>query len=95
MTDKDEDKGFTDYVVADSVWGRVMQIVQEAMLTGIDCVDLLREMRLRVCNKDPNVLVMTQGYVQHVIESHKKLEEEMERRMAEHKAKLIIDPNHN
>lgn len=31
---------------ADSIWHRVVQIVQEAMLTGVDCSDLLRQIRV-------------------------------------------------
>jgi hypothetical protein len=71
----------------------VVQIIQEAMLLGVDCVDLLREIRLCHCTNDSNVLVLTDAYVQHVAEMHKKLLEDLEKKKAERAPKLVIDPN--
>lgn len=58
---------------ADSVWHRVVQIVQEAMLTGVDCGDLLRQVRVVPDETDPHVLVLSSEYERQVKEMHEKL----------------------
>lgn len=58
---------------ADSVWHRVVQIVQEAMLTGVDCADLLRQVRVVPDASDPNVLVLSAEYQKQVKEMHDKM----------------------
>ncbi len=58
---------------ADSVWHRVVQIVQEAMLTGVDCGDLLRQVRVIPDDTDPHVLVLSADYERQVKEMHDKL----------------------
>lgn len=89
MEEKNEQE---QLVVSDTVWGRVVQIVQEAMLTGVDCADLLREIRLRHCDTRNDTLVMTDAYVEHVKKSHEKLLAQAEELKAKRQAKLIIDP---
>lgn len=58
---------------ADSVWHRVVQIVQEAMLTGVDCADLLRQVRVVQDDVDPDVLVLSPGYQKQVKSMHDKM----------------------
>lgn len=58
---------------ADSVWHRVVQIVQEAMLTGVDCADLLRQVRVVPDSSDPHVLVLSSDYQKQVKEMHEKM----------------------
>jgi hypothetical protein len=65
-----------DLAFADAVWHRVIQIVQEAMLSGVDCADILRQVRVEVSNVDPNVLVLTPAYLQQVKEMHQKMVQE-------------------
>jgi len=59
------------YKLCDTVLARVMQIVQEAMLTGTDCVDLMRVMELQEGNN--GTLVLTDGYKQLVKKEHDDL----------------------
>jgi len=80
-------------VISDKVWARVVQIVQEAMLLGVDCADLLREIRVCHCHTDDKVLVLTDAYVKHVTEMHEKLLKDLEEKKAAKQAKLVIDPN--
>lgn len=58
---------------ADSVWHRVVQIVQEAMLTGVDCADLLRQVRVVTDPSDPSVLVLSTSYQRQIKEMHTKM----------------------
>jgi hypothetical protein len=58
---------------ADSVWHRVVQIVQEAMLTGVDCSDLLRQVRVVPDETDDHVLVLSSDYQKQVREYHEKM----------------------
>ena len=58
---------------ADSVFHRVVQIVQEAMLTGVDCSDLLRQVRVEHDEADPLTLVLTLDYQRQVRAMHEKL----------------------
>ena len=58
---------------SDSVWHRVVQIVQEAILTGVDCSDLLRQVRVVPDETDPHVLVLSPDYERQVREMHEKM----------------------
>jgi hypothetical protein len=58
---------------ADSVWHRVVQIIQEAMLTGTDCSDYLRQIRCVPDESDPHVLVLSPEYQKQVREMHEKM----------------------
>ena len=58
---------------SDSVWHRVVNCVQEAMLTGVDCSDLLRQVRVVPDESDPHVLVLSPDYERQVKEMHEKL----------------------
>lgn len=65
--------------ISDNVWARVIQIIQEAMLMGIDCADLLRQVRVKIDESDAGTLVLTSGYEKMVEEHHKKLLDEVEK----------------
>ena len=58
---------------ADSVWHRVVQIVQEAMLTGVDCADLLRQIRVVSDSSDDSLLVLSDEYQAQVRNMHDKM----------------------
>jgi len=58
---------------ADSVWHRVVQIVQEAMLTGVDCADLLRQIEIVNDENNADVLVLSDAYRTQVKEMHEKM----------------------
>lgn len=83
---------------ADSVWHRVVQIVQEAMLTGTDCADLLRQVRVVPDASDPHVLVLSDEYQAQVKAGHQRmLEQAKEIQAAQTGNKFIIpdDGEHN
>lgn len=80
------------YKIADSVWHRVVQIIQEAMITGVDCADLMRQVRVRVDPNDDTSLVMTEDYEKQVLEMHKKYLEEAETlKTAKQSSSLLTD----
>ena len=56
----------------DTVLVRIVQIIQEAMLTGTDCVDFMRLIELKQ-GTDENKLVLTEAYLESVEKEHKKL----------------------
>jgi hypothetical protein len=77
---------------ADSVWHRVVCIVQEAMLTGVDCADLLRQVRV-VTDPDTDSLILSPEYQKQVREMHEKmLKQAREAQSAQSGNKFII-PN--
>ena len=55
----------------DSVLVRIVQIIQEAMLTGTDCVDYMRLIELE--KNDNDKLIMTQTYTELVEKEHQNL----------------------
>lgn len=63
----------SDMKFADSVFHRLIQIVQEAMLSGVDCADLLRQVRVVPDETDPHVLVLSLDYQRQVKEMHDKM----------------------
>jgi hypothetical protein len=77
---------------ADSIWHRVVQIVQEAMLTGVDCSDLLRQIRVIHDETDPNVLVLSPEYQKQVREMHEKLLSQAREIQAKTKGNKFIIP---
>lgn len=62
------------YKLSDSVSMRLVQIFQEAIMTGCDGADLLRQVRLQVSDRDFDTLVLTPEYVKLVKQSHDELE---------------------
>ncbi len=59
------------YALADEIWHRVVQIVQEAMMTGVDCADIMRQ--VRVVENDKGELVLTQDYKKMVNDNYEKM----------------------
>lgn len=80
-----------EFKFADSVWHRVVQIVQEAMLTGVDCADLLRQVNVVPDESDPHTLVLSTEYQKQVKAQHQKmLESAREIQAAQTGNKFII-----
>lgn len=77
--------------LTDGVWARVIQILQESMILGVDCSDLLRQVRVVDASNDPNALELCPEYVKQVEAMHEKLLKEAEELRASSKPKLIID----
>jgi len=80
---------------SDQVWHRVVQIVQEAMIMGVDCVDLLRQ--IEVMSDDKDNLVLTPEYIRSVGKMHEKwLADAVRLQEDQTNAKnVVIDPNMN
>lgn len=58
---------------SDNVSLRMVQIFQEALLTGIDGADLLRQVEVEPSVEDPEKLVLTEDYRKLVARSHEEL----------------------
>lgn len=78
------------FKLSDSVSMRLVQIFQEAIMTGVDGADLLRQVRLQVSESDPEALVLTPAYEQQVKEMYAKLEAEALRLQAAQAPKGLI-----
>ena len=63
----------SSYKLCDSVLARLMQVIQEAMLTGIDATDLMRAIELKEDDKRNGTLVLTDTYSELVTKEHNKL----------------------
>ncbi len=74
--------------LADEVWHRVVQIVQEAMLMGVDCADLLRQVRVSVGSD--GALVLTPEYKKMVASHHQKWLDEAVAKQAELDSSKIV-----
>lgn len=61
---------------SDDVWRRVVQVIQEAMIMNVDCVDLLRMIELQEDPDSTGELVLTLEYVKSVNQMHEKWLEE-------------------
>lgn len=77
---------------ADNVWHRVVQIVQEAMLTGVDCSDLLRQVRVVPDETDDHVLVLSAEYQKQVREMHEKMLDQAREIQAQQRGNKFIIP---
>lgn len=53
-----------------TVWARVIQVIQEAMLMGVDCVDLLRQIEVVESDSQPGTLTLSVEYVALVEKMH-------------------------
>ena len=60
------------YKLDDSVLHRIVQIVQEAFLTGIDCTDIMRQIELEPHAQDSK-LVLTPAYKAMVERQHEEM----------------------
>ena len=57
----------------DTVLVRIVQIIQEAMLTGTDCVDYMRLIELEESSENKGKLVLTEQYQEVVAREHEQL----------------------
>lgn len=69
----------------DSVLHRIVQIVQEGFLMGIDVADLMRQIQLKADPLNSNVLLLDPEYVKQVAEMHEKSLVEVAKKQAETK----------
>ena len=76
------------YKLSDSVLFRIVQIVQEGFLMGIDVADLMRQIRLTVDPSDETSLKLDPTYEKTVVESHKKYLEDIEKLKSSDNEKL-------
>lgn len=63
------------YKFSDGVISRIAQILQEAILLGVDIVDILRQVEVQL-GQDGATLELTPEYSQRIVEMHRKLVEE-------------------
>lgn len=75
---------------ADSVSMRLVQIFQEAIMTGVDGADLLRQVRLCADPADPSTLQLTPEYRQQVTDMHAKLEAQARELQAQQSGRRVI-----
>ena len=61
----------TTYKLSDSVLHRIVQIVQEAFLTGVDCADIMRQIELE--EGSSGSLVLTSEYKEMVARQHAEM----------------------
>lgn len=59
-----------DYKLSDEILYRIVQILQEAILMGIDVTDMLR--MIRVTTNETDQLVLSDAYKQQVEKMHEK-----------------------
>lgn len=69
--------------LSDQVLHRIVQIIQEALLLGVDCSDIMRQVRLSVSADDDSTLVLSEEYQKSVIAMHQKLLEEVMQKSSE------------
>ena len=79
------------YKFSDGVISRVAQILQEAILLGVDIVDILRQVEVHP-GADGKTLELTPEYTKRVTDMHNKLVDEA---FEKQKQKLIDDVNSN
>lgn len=60
-------------IIGDDVWNRVVQIIQEGMMMGVDVTDLMRQIRVCFWDADPNTLHLTEDYRKMVREGHQQM----------------------
>lgn len=78
--------------LADNVWHRVVQAIQEAMLTGVDCSDILRQVRVVEDENDPSTLNLSPEYQKQVRDMHEKLLADVKKLQVDTPVrKLILD----
>jgi hypothetical protein len=66
----------------DTVLMRIVQIIQEAMLMGVDCVDIMRQVEVEYSTEEGK-LVLTEEYKQMVVDHHEKWLAEAEKMLKE------------
>ena len=76
--------------LSDQVLMRLVQVVQEAMLMGVDCADIMRQIDVVVDPDNQSQLVLSDDYIKMVREHHVKLVAEAERLKEEITAKKLL-----
>ena len=66
------------YKLNDNVLRRIVQIMQEGMLTGTDVADHMRMIRLTPSDEDSESLVLTEEYLETVKAQHETLLRELD-----------------
>jgi hypothetical protein len=66
------------YKLSDDVIARIVQILQEAILTGVDCTDIFRQIELEQDVDDATYLVLPEAYVQRVAEGYARMVDQVE-----------------
>lgn len=79
-----ENKIMSGMKLHDSVLARICQIVQESMLLGVDCVDILRQIELEE-GTEHGTLELTEKYKQMVKAQHESMLKFVEEKKAEKK----------
>ena len=79
------------YKFSDGVISRIAQILQEAILLGVDIVDILRQVEVHP-GVDGKTLELTQEYSKRVADMHNKLVDEA---FEKQKQKLVDGVNSN
>ena len=69
-----------NYKFSDAIIGRILNVIQEAMLSGIDVLDLFRQMEVVPSPEDEHVLVLTPEYQKTVDRWHEEIEEDFKKR---------------
>ena len=79
--------------LSDDVLARIVQIFQEAMLTGTDCSDLMRQIQVEVDPVDSTQLAFTPAYVELVKRQHDQLLQRAEELKNERDNQKLIKGN--
>lgn len=69
--------------LSDQVLHRIVQVIQEALLLGVDCSDIMRQIRLTTSSDDDSVLVLSDDYQKSVVAMHQKLLDEVMQKQEE------------
>lgn len=79
-------------IIGDDVWNRVVQIIQEGMLMGVDVTDMMRQIRVCRWEADDDALHLTEDYRRQVREGHEQMVREAERLKAQQDRPGIMTP---
>ena len=83
------------FKIGDSVWHRVVNAIQEAMLMGVDVADILRQISVVPDASDPHVLVLSPEYQKQVKEMHAKMLEEAQTLQGKKADSLLVGGSNN
>lgn len=74
----------------DSVLHRIVQIVQEGIIMGIDVADLMRQIRLTKDDSDPELLKLEHEYVLSVEKEHQRAVAEAEEKKSNSSQRNLV-----
>ena len=72
------------FKLSDEVLGRIINILQEAMISGVDILDLFRMMQLTQSEEDENELTLTDDYRESIKKWHNDIALMLEKRQEEY-----------